>query len=107
MEKAPDDERPARKHPSEAPLAWERSGCGHWTNMLREIVEDPALRLLLLHHQGFDDVVDLEVIEVLHAHATLVALEDFLGVFLEALQRGDAGVGIHDDGVCLLYTSPS
>jgi len=33
--KAPDDERPARKHPSEAPLAWEESARGHWTNMLR------------------------------------------------------------------------
>ena len=68
-EKAPDDERPAL-----------------WL-LLGEIVENIALRLLLLHHQGFDDVVDLEVVEVLQAHTTLVALEDFLGVFLEALQR--------------------
>src|SRR5450756_908716 len=69
------------------------------SGLFSEIVENLPLWLLLLHHQGFDDVVDLEVIEVLHAHATLVALEDFLGVFLEALQRGDARVGIHDNGV--------
>src|SRR5450830_2160929 len=67
--------------------------------LFSEIVEDVALRLLLLHHQSFDDVVDLEVIEVLQAHATLVALENFLCIFLEALQGGNAGVGIHDDGV--------
>src|SRR5664280_1881450 len=67
--------------------------------LFSELAETAALRLLLLHHQGFDDVVDLEVIEVLQAHTTLVALQDFLGIFLEALQRGDAGVGIHDDGI--------
>ena len=65
--KAPDDERPAR------------------CLLFSEIVEDLVLRLLLLHHQGFDDVVDLEVIEVLQAHTALVTLEDFLCVFLEAL----------------------
>ncbi len=46
-----------------------------------------ALWFLLLHHKCFDDVVDLEVVEVLQTHTTLVALQDFLGVFLEALQR--------------------
>ena len=46
--------------------------------------------------EGFDDVADLDVVEVLQAHAAFVALDHFAGVVLEALEGADlAGVDHH------------
>ena len=36
--------------------------------------------------ESFDDVANLDVIEVFKAHAALIALDHFLGVILEALE---------------------
>ena len=46
--------------------------------------------------KGFDDVADLDVVEVFEADAAFVALDHFAGVVLEALEGADlAGVDHH------------
>ena len=47
------------------------------------------------HFVGFDNVADLDVVEVFEADAALVALEDFADVVLEAAERGNLAV-VHD-----------
>ena len=47
-----------------------------------------ALLLDLLHGEGFEHVANLHIVEAVEADTALVALSDFLGIVLEALERG-------------------
>lgn len=50
------------------------------------------------HFEGFDNIADLDVVEVFEADAALVALEDFADVVLEAAERGNLAV-VHNHAV--------
>ncbi len=48
-----------------------------------------SIRLDLLHDEGLENIADLDIIELFKSDTAFVALCHFLGVVLEALERGD------------------
>ena len=64
---------------------------------MRLRLEQALERSRLFHgFKGFDDVPDLDVVEILEAHAAFHALGHFPGVILEAFQGGNpAGIYHH------------